>query len=97
MTAPVATLTQLRQSLDLSCIELANRAQMRPSELSAIETGKGFPSAHHLQKLAAALGLTIDQVQVAVRAGREQAAAPQGPTVTISCGPSGRGKITRTP
>ncbi len=91
------TLTQLRQSKDLSLRELADKADLLPSRLSDIEWGRVSPSAYEIKKLAHGLKVTFDEASIACfHSHAVKNAEHQGPSVTISCGPDGC-KVTREP
>ena len=92
------SLTAIRQTADLSLRELAKKAGIRPSLLSGVETGMIPADPDTVDQLATALGLPYGRVFLACSACRQAYLnrPPEGPTVTISCGPQGHSKITRT-
>lgn len=54
-------LRQIREGLGMSARALATQTGFSPSFISQVETGQASPSISSLQKIAAALGLTLGQ------------------------------------
>ena len=58
------TLRQLRMSLGWTQAELARRAGIDPVSICKYERGARVPSLPNLQRLAAQLGVTLDDIQI---------------------------------
>lgn len=69
------TLKAARESLGLSQTTLAKQAGIAQSTVSALETGVYAGSMESLPKVAAVLGLTLDEVWRMVQAKRFERAA----------------------
>ncbi|HEU5321000.1 MAG TPA: helix-turn-helix domain-containing protein [Methylomirabilota bacterium] len=70
MTTLGGRIKALRAERDLQQRQLAEKAQLTPSMVSQIESGRLTPSLHTLGKLAAALGVSIASLFDAQPAGR---------------------------
>lgn len=60
---------ELRERLGISQSELARRMGVKHTSVIQWETGKAMPTADKLPKLAAILGVTIDELYKAPRIG----------------------------
>ena len=62
MEEPVEEIRKLREAKGWSRAELARQASMSASEVGKIEAGRVRPYDSQVQKIAAALGVTPDQL-----------------------------------
>ena len=60
--SPIRTLDLLLEQLDLTVVELAERSALAPDRVEAIATGRWTPSPLERTKLAAALGVSVDEI-----------------------------------